>query len=107
MPPNVNSLQAIRREPFVTNHFRPAVKAAVPDKAKLRLHDLRHTCVALMIAQGAQPKTIQVRMGHASITTTLDRYGHLFPGHDDDVMDGLDATFNEVPAPDNVVAIGG
>jgi integrase len=40
---NVNGLRAIRREPFVTNHFRPAVKAVVPDKAKLRLHDLRHT----------------------------------------------------------------
>ena len=27
----------------------------------------------------AHPKAIQARMGHASITTTLDRYGHLYP----------------------------
>lgn len=90
---NTNSKCAIRREPFVANHFRPAVLKALPNQQKLRLHDLRHTHVALMIAQGAQPKSIQVRCGHSSITTTLDRYGHLFPGHDDDVMDGLDATF--------------
>jgi integrase len=60
-----------------------------------------------MIAQGAQPMTLKALMGHASITTTLDRYGHLFPGHDDEVMDGLDATFNAVPAPDNVVELRG
>jgi len=28
------------------------------------------------------PKTVQARLGHASIVMTLDRYGHLFPAHD-------------------------
>jgi integrase len=32
-----------------------------------------------MIAEGGHPKAIQARMGHASITTTLNTYGHLFP----------------------------
>ncbi|HMC92049.1 MAG TPA: tyrosine-type recombinase/integrase [Allosphingosinicella sp.] len=41
----------------------------------VRLHDLRHTYASLLIA----PKYIQVQMGHASIQTTLDRYGHLMP----------------------------
>ncbi len=45
----------------------------------VRLHDLRHTYASLLIAQGAHPKYIQVQMGHASIQTTLDRYGHLMP----------------------------
>jgi hypothetical protein len=40
---------------------------------------LRHTYASLLIAQGAHPKYIQVQMGHASIQTTLDRYGHLMP----------------------------
>jgi len=44
---------------------------------------LRHTAAALAIAQGAHPKVIQSRLGHASITTTLDRYGHLFPNLDE------------------------
>ena len=45
--------------------------------SNLRFHDLRHTCASLLIEQGAHPKEIQVRLGHPSITTTLDRYGHL------------------------------
>jgi integrase len=45
----------------------------------LRFHDLRHTCAALLIAQGAHPKEIQARLGHASITTTLNTYGRLWP----------------------------
>ena len=46
---------------------------------RMRLHDLRHTYASLLIAQGAHPKYIQAQLGHASIQTTLDRYGHLMP----------------------------
>ena len=55
-----------------------------------RFHDLRHTSVALAIAAGAHPKAIQVRMGHSSITVTLDRYGHLFPELDEAIADAFD-----------------
>ena len=48
-----------------------------------RFHDLRHTSVALAIAEGAHPKAIQTRMGHLSANVTLDRYGHLFPELDE------------------------
>ena len=50
-------------------------------------HDLRHTSVALAIAEGAHPKAIQARLGHASITTTLNTYGHLFPSLDVELAD--------------------
>ena len=46
---------------------------------RIRFHDLRHTHTSLLIAQGAHPKYIQAQLGHASIQTTLDRYGHLMP----------------------------
>jgi len=46
---------------------------------RIRFHDLRHTYASLLIAQGAHPKYIQTQLGHASIQTTLDRYGHLMP----------------------------
>jgi integrase len=49
----------------------------LPNKAALRFHDLRHTAASLAIAAGAHPKQIQEMLGHSSITTTLDRYGHL------------------------------
>ena len=54
-----------------------------------RFHDLRHTCAALMISQGAHPKMIQAHMGHSSISITLDVYGHLFPGLGRTVADSL------------------
>ena len=46
---------------------------------QIRFHDLRHTYASLLISQGESPKYIQNQMGHASIKTTLDRYGHLMP----------------------------
>jgi integrase len=57
----------------------------------MRFHDLRHTHVAMLIAEGEHPKTIQDRLGHASITTTLGTYGHLFDGLDEAAADRLDA----------------
>ena len=48
------------------------------------LHECRHTYAALMIAAGVNAKALSVYMGHSSITVTLDRYGHLMPGHEDE-----------------------
>jgi len=72
---------------FLGQHFKPAQARA---GVKLRFHDLRHTSVALAIAEGAHPKSIQVRMGHASINVTLDRYGHLFPELDEAIAEAFD-----------------
>ena len=58
-----------------------------------RLHDLRHTHAAWLIAAGEHPKTIQQRLGHGSITVTLDRYGHLMEGLDEGAADKLDDLF--------------
>ncbi len=44
------------------------------------LHESRHTFASVLIAAGVGPKTIMECMGHASITMTFDRYGHLMPG---------------------------
>jgi hypothetical protein len=42
-----------------------------------------------------QPKEVSVRAGHTSVSFTLDRYGHLFPGHDAELGDRLDAMHAE------------
>ena len=55
-----------------------------------RLHDLRHTHAAWLIAAGDHPKTIQTRLGHSSIQVTMDRYGHLMEGLDTQTADRLD-----------------
>jgi integrase len=65
---------------YRTHYMVPAQEAA---GVHCRFHDLRHTSVALAIAEGAHPKAIQARMGHSSINVTLDRYGHLFPELDE------------------------
>jgi integrase len=69
--------------------FHPArSKVGVSDR--LRVHDLRHTAASLMIQAGYPPKMLQEIRGHASITTTLDLYGHLYPGDMDRYADRLD-----------------
>ena len=50
---------------------------------RFRFHDLRHTHVAWLIAGGAPLPHIQARLGHESITTTIDTYGHLLPAGDE------------------------
>jgi integrase len=62
---------------LVKRQFLPALRRA--GIRQVRFHDLRHTNVALRIAQGQPIKYIQHQMGHASIQTTMDRYGHLMP----------------------------
>jgi integrase len=74
----------------------PAVTEA--GLAPLRPHDLRHTAVALWIAQGANPKQVAARAGHTSVAFTLDRYGHLFPEADDALMTSLDAAHRAATA---------
>lgn len=60
---------------FVKREFLPALRRA--GLRHIRFHDLRHSNVAMRIEQGQNIKYIQVQLGHASIQTTLDRYGHL------------------------------
>ncbi|CAN5185076.1 hypothetical protein BH18ACT4_BH18ACT4_12110 [soil metagenome] len=71
---------------FWQHYFRPALQTA---GITCRFHDLRHTSVALAIAEGAHPKAIQTRMGHSSINVTLDRYGHLLPELDEAIATGF------------------
>ncbi len=87
--------------PTIKGDNKRKIKAALPTELHgLRFHDLRHTCASLFIAQGAHPKIIQERLGHASITTTMDRYGHLFDGLDATLVDGLDAAHAAATPPD-------
>jgi len=48
----------------------------------IRLHDARHTHATLLMKDNVDPLTVQRRLGHASITTTFDIYGHLIPEHE-------------------------
>lgn len=59
-------------------HFRPILKRAeLPQD--FRLYDLRHSCATLLLAAGEHPKVVSERLGHASVTLTLDVYSHVLP----------------------------
>lgn len=42
-----------------------------------RVHDLRHTCATLLLMDGATIREVMDQLGHASITTTANIYGHV------------------------------
>lgn len=59
---------------FLRN-FKGALKSSGIDL--IRFHDMRHTFALLSLQQGVDIKTLQSDLGHESIETTLDRYGHV------------------------------
>jgi integrase len=46
----------------------------------IRFHDARHTHATLLLKSGVHPKVVQERLGHSSISITLDTYSHVIPG---------------------------
>lgn len=60
--------------------WEPAMKATgIPKGERPRIHDTRHTHASWMIAAGMEIFALSRRLGHESITTSLDRYSHLLP----------------------------
>lgn len=83
---------ALRHSNFYRREWRPAVGSTGLDPG-LRVHDLRHTAVALAISTGAHPKQIQELCGQRSTTPTLNTYGHLFESLQDRLAERLAETF--------------
>lgn len=87
----------LRPANFRRRVFAPAVRSAELPEG-FRIHDLRHTCAALLIAQGAGPKEIAERLGHSSPVVTMTVYAHVLPSHDERLTGGLEETFRSVAA---------
>jgi integrase len=73
---------------FRGRQWHPAVEVSVGEPCTP--HDLRHTHVAMLIADGQSPRYIADRLGHKSTRTVLDVYGHLYEDADEAVMEGLE-----------------
>lgn len=52
-------------------------RAGVP---RVRVHDLRHTCASLLLAQGVHPRVVMEILGHSQISMTMNTYSHVLPG---------------------------
>jgi len=64
------------------------------------LHDASHAAASVLIAAGVNVKALSAYLGHASITITLDRYGHLFPGYEEEAAGLVDAYLERVAGVD-------
>jgi integrase len=60
----------------------------------IRFHDARHTHASLMLKQGIHPKIVQERLGHSSISMTLDTYSHVAPGLQQAAAESFDKLLN-------------
>lgn len=78
----------VRYTTFTRRHFRPLCdKAGLPKG--FRFHDLRHTCATLLLKANQHPKIVQERLGHSSISVTMDRYSQYIPSMQKDAVQAL------------------
>lgn len=79
---------------IVKRHFKPALRrAGLPDS--LRLYDLRHSCATMLLQAGVNPKIVSERLGHASVTLTLDTYSHVLPDMQESAAEKLETALFE------------
>jgi integrase len=82
--------QPLIRLNVIQKHFKPILKRAkLPET--LRLYDLRHTCATLLLAANENPKVVSERLGHSSITLTMDVYSHVLPDMQQGASDKLES----------------
>jgi len=82
--PDSEYVVAVKGQGFMDpDFFEAGIWRPIVDRADLkgtRFHDLRHFFASQLIANGETATYVRDQMGHASIHTTFDTYGHLFPG---------------------------
>jgi len=80
----------------VKRYFKPLLTVAgLP--STVRFYDLRHTHATLLLKAGVHPKIVSERLGHSSITLTLDTYSHILPGMQDEAANKLDVMLFGTP----------
>jgi integrase len=72
----------------------------------IRFHDLRHTSATLLINQGVHAKIISERLGHGSISTTMNVYGHALQSADQAAADKFDSLFSTPAKKDEKKTLG-
>lgn len=62
---------------------------------RIRLHELRHTCASLLLAQGVPPRVVMEILGHSGLDMTMNVYGHVMLDSQRDALRGLDNLLGE------------
>ena len=68
----------LQRRNVARRYFKPALRAAGLSEA-LSLYALRHSCATLLLQANVHPKIVAERLGHSSVTLTMDVYSHVLP----------------------------
>jgi integrase len=76
----------------LTHHFT-IMRDRMKGIPRLRFHDTRHTHATQLLAGGVHPKVAQERLGHSTITTTMDLYSHVTDTMQADAAERLDTAF--------------
>jgi integrase len=84
------------KQPRSLTHEFSHLIGRLPDLPPVRLHDLRHCHATQLLADGIHPKIAQERLGHSTITTTMDLYSHVTDTMQADAAARLDAAFRLV-----------
>ena len=61
----------------------------------LRIHDLRHSCATLLLAQGVNPRVVMETLGHSQISLTLNTYSHVLPALQREAADKIDGVLSK------------
>ena len=72
-------------------HFKPMLENA--KLQDMRMYDLRHSAASLLLALGENPKLVQERPGHSTITLTMDTYSHVLEGSQQQATSRLEQAF--------------
>jgi len=84
------------KQPRSVTHEFAHLLASIKDLPRVRFHDLRHSHATQLLASGVHPKIAQERLGHSTITTTMDLYSHVTDTMQSDAAAKLDAAFRLV-----------
>jgi len=63
---------------------------------RIRIHDVRHTCASLLLAQGVAPRVVMETLGHSQIGITMNLYSHVMPVVQRDAADRMNALLDPV-----------
>ncbi len=64
----------------------------------IRLHDARHTHATIMLKGNVSPKVVSERLGHSTVSLTLDVYSHVIPGLQEAAAVRFDELLGRTPA---------
>jgi integrase len=92
----------LRKSNVLRRSFRPILeRACLPPN---RPYDLRHTSATLLLLAGESPKVVSERLGHSTVTLTLDTYSHVLPGMQERAAAKLDAILRQPPQPNQATS---